>query len=147
MVFIRFLHWIFCLLVLEQKMNVSASNVVPVTLRNLNHKIRYGISIRAVSLTKMGPISKLLEGQPHNDGKRVFHQASCRFSVAFIFEWWDKKKSSVFLSYCKSQGNYLGCSIRWYGTPRNVYKYGSILRSDYNHSFKILNYLCPKMHL
>ncbi|XP_078318618.1 uncharacterized protein LOC111120241 isoform X2 [Crassostrea virginica] len=58
-----------CALVLEQKMNVSASNVVPVTLRNLNHKIRYGISVRAVSLTKMGPISIMVEGQPHNDDR------------------------------------------------------------------------------
>ena len=76
----------FSLLVLEQKMNVSAINVVPVTLRNLNHKVRYGIWVRAVSLTKMGPISFMVEGQPHNDGKRVFHQASCRFSVTFIFQ-------------------------------------------------------------
>nr|XP_022332705.1 uncharacterized protein LOC111130212 [Crassostrea virginica] len=68
-----------CALVLEQKMNVSASNVVPVTLRNLNHKIRYGISIRAVSLTKMGPISIMVEGQPHNDEqKTTFSLPFCR---------------------------------------------------------------------
>ncbi|XP_022315366.2 uncharacterized protein LOC111119466 isoform X3 [Crassostrea virginica] len=56
-----------CALGSEQKMNVSASNVVPVTLRNLNPKVKYGIWVRAVSLTKMGPLSSMVEGQPHND--------------------------------------------------------------------------------
>ena len=32
--------------------------------------------------------------------------------------------------------------LRWYGTPRNIFKDDRILKNDYNHGFK--NFICPQ---
>lgn len=49
--------------------NVSAWGITQYTLRDLRPDVEYGVMVRALSLTKEGPQSKMITGRPNNNGK------------------------------------------------------------------------------